>query len=145
MVRSQAQIRPLGELTSARSRGKQTYSEAFKADAVAKARAAQSVAQVARALGISRNTLSTWMKDEAPAPKTLLEAVKSGDEMASLVALRDLYAEQISNGLSGRDLPPTARLLRETMREIAELEQRLKEEADDAASAPDEDLDPDDL
>ncbi|PRB02774.1 hypothetical protein CQ047_17880 [Microbacterium sp. MYb72] len=145
MARSTAQIRPLGESTSARSRGKQSYSEAFKADAVAKAKAAQSVAQVAKTLGISRNTLSTWMKDDAPAPKSLLEAVQSGDEMASLIALRDLYAKQISDGLSGRDLPPTARLLRETMREIAELEQRQREEAADAESAPDEDLDPDDL
>lgn len=145
MARSQAQIRALGDSTSAGSRGKQTYSDAFKADAVAKARAAQSVAQVAQTLGIARNTLTTWMRAAAPAPKTLIEAARSGDRKAFLQALRDELATKISAGMAPRDLPPNVRLLNETMRELDEIEARESEEAADAASAPDEDLDPDDL
>lgn len=145
MARSQAQIRPLGEPTSARSRGKQTYSDAFKADAVAKARAAQSVAQVAQALGIARNTLAAWMRAAAPPPMTLIEAAKSGNRRAYLEALRDELAEKIAGGMAARDLPPNVRLLNDTMLQLEEIEARESEEAADAASAPDEELDPDDL
>jgi transposase-like protein len=145
MARSQAQIRALGESVSARSRGKPTYSEAFKRDAVEKARAAQSLAQVARELGVARNTLSGWMKEAAPPPLTLIEAVKSGNRKAYLEAMRDELAAKIAGGMAARDLPPNVRLLNETMRELDELAAREAEEAADAASAPDEDLDPDDL
>lgn len=145
MARSQAQIRPLGESTSARSRGKQTYSDTFKADAVAKARAAQSVAQVAQALGIARNTLASWMKDAAPPPMTLIEAARSGNRKAYLEALRDEVAAKIAGGIAARDLPPNARILNETMRELDEIAARESEEAADAANAPDEDWDEDEI
>ena len=144
MARSQAQIRPLGESTSARSRGKQTYSDAFKADAVAKARAAQSVAQVAQVLGIARNTLTSWMRSAAPPPMSLIEAAKSGNRKAYLEALRDELAEKIAGGMAPRDLPPNVRLLNDTMQQLEDLSAREREDAD-AESVPDEDLDPDEL
>lgn len=144
MARSQAQIRPLGESASARSQGMQTYSDAFKADAVAKARSAQSVAQVARALGIARNTLMSWMRSAAPPPMSLIEAAKSGNRKAYLEALRDELAEKIAAGMAPRDLPPNVRLLNETMQQLEDLAAREREDAD-AESVPDEELDPDDL
>lgn len=140
-----AQIRTIGEATPPKSRGKQSYSDAFKAEAVAKARAARSVAQVAQALGIARNTLSGWMKDAAPPPMSLIEAVQSGDRKAYLTAMRDELAAKIAGGMAARDLPPNVRLLNETMRELDDIAAREREEAADAASAPDEELDPDDL
>lgn len=140
-----ARIRRIGEAAPPKSRGKQSYSDAFKRDAVDKARAAQSVAQVARELGIARNTLSGWMKDAAPPPMTLVEAVKSGDRKAYLAAMRDELAAKISDGMSPRDLPPNTRLLNEIMRELEEIKARESEDAADAVNAPDEELDPDDL
>ena len=145
MARSQAQVRLVGEGKSARPRGKQTYSDAFKADAIEKARAAQSVAQVARALGIARNTLAGWMKDAAPPPMSLIDAVKSGDRGLYLLALRDELATKIAAGMAPRDMPPNVRLLNETMRELEDIEARKSEEAADAANAPDEEWDDDDI
>lgn len=145
MARSQAQVRIVGEGKPAQSRGKQSYSDAFKADAVAKARAAQSVSQVAQALGIARNTLASWMKAAAPPPMSLIDAVKSGDRKAYLEALRDELAEKIAGGMAARDLPPNVRLLNDTMQQLEDLAAREAEEAADAASAPDEELDPDDI
>ncbi len=133
----------------AESRGRRSYSDAFKADAVARVQAAQSVAQVSRDLGVSRNTLSAWVRDAAagvaPAPVGLLEAVRSGDRKAYLEAVRDQLAETIEGGLAARDLPPNVRLLNETMRELEEMQTREREEAADAASAPDEEWDEDDI
>lgn len=134
---------------AAESRGRRAYSDAFKADAVARVQAAQSVAQVSRDLGVSRNTLTGWVRDaEAAAVPTasgLLEAVRSGDRRAYLEAVRDQLAEAIDGGLAARDLPPNVRLLNETMRELEEMQTREREEAADAANAPDEDWDEDDI
>ncbi|WP_336502148.1 hypothetical protein [Microbacterium paraoxydans] len=55
------------------------------------------------------------------------------------------FAQKIAEGRAPRDLPPNVRLLDATMRELDEIEARESEEAADGASAPDEDLDPDDL
>lgn len=142
---SQAQLRAVGTPKSAESRGRRVYSDAFKRDAVEKARAAKSISQVATALGVSRPTLRKWMDAAAPPPMKLIDAVRSGDRKAVLKALRDELAEKISAGMAPRDLPPNVRLLNETMRELEEIAVRESEEAADAASAPDEDLDPDDL
>ena len=143
MARSQAQVRVVGDASPARSRGRAVYSEAFKRDAVEKARAAKSVSQVARALGVSRPTLSKWMSEAEPPPLSLLEAVQSGDRKAYLIAMRDELAAKIAGGMAPRDLPPNVRLLNETMRELEEITTRESEEAADAASAPDEEWDED--
>ena len=134
---------------AAESRGRRVYSDAFKADAVARVQAAQSIAQVSRDLGVSRNTLTGWVRDAeasaAPASDGLLAAVRSGNRKAYLEAMRDQLAQTIENGLAPRDLPPNARLLNETMRELEELQTREREEAADAANAPDEAWDEDDI
>ena len=145
MAESQAQLRAVGSKNPAGSRGKRVYSDAFKRDAVEKVRAANSISRVAIALGVSRPTLTKWMHDAAPPPMTLVEAVRSGDRRAYLVALRDDLAASIAAGMSARDKPPNIRLLNETIRELEELDARRREEDTDAASVPDDDLDPDDL
>ena len=76
---------------------------------------------------------------------SLIEAVQSGDRRAYLVAMRDELAKKIADGMAPRDLPPNVRLLNETMAQLAELAAREAEEAADAASAPDEELDYDDI
>jgi len=85
------------------------------------------------------------MDAAAPPPMSLIEAAKSGNRRAYLEALRDELAEKIAGGMAARDLPPNVRLLNDTMQQLEELTIREKEDAADAASAPDEDLDPDDL
>lgn len=142
---AQAQLHAVGAPKAAGSRGSRVYSEAFKRDAVEKARAAKSISQVAKALGVSRPTLSSWMKAAAPPPMTLIDAARSGNRKAYLEALRDELAEKIAAGMAPRDLPPNVRLLNDTMVQLEEIKARESEEAADAASAPDEDLDPDDL
>jgi transposase-like protein len=142
---STAQLRAVGAPQPAESRGRSSYSDAFRRDAVEKARAANSVSQVAKALGVSRPTLSKWMADAAPPPLSLIEAVQSGDRKAYLIAMRDQLAEKIAEGMAPRDLPPNVRLLNETMRELEEIETREAEESADAASAPDEDWDDEDI
>lgn len=133
---------------AARKRGRRSYSDAFKADAVARAMDAQSVAQVARDLGVARNTLSSWVRDadeSSSAPEGLVEAVRSGDRKSYLEAVRDQLAVTIAGGLAPRDLPPNVRLLNETMRELEEMQTREAEEAADAANAPDEEWDEDEI
>lgn len=142
MARGEASLRVVGAPASAKSRGRRTYDAAFKRDAVEKARAAKSVSQVAKALGVSRPTLTKWMGEAEPPPMTLLEAVQSGDRRAFLIASRDELAKAIADGMPARDRPPHMRLLNDTMRELEELDARRAEEAADAASAPDEDWDP---
>lgn len=145
MASSNAQLRAVGAPKSAGSRGNRTYTEAFKRDAVEKTRAAKSISQVATALGVSRPTLRKWMDAAAPPPMTLVEAARSGNRKAFLEALRDELAEKIAAGMAPRDLPPNVRLLNDTMQQLDEITARESEEAADAASEPDEDLDPDDL
>lgn len=145
MAASNASLRAVGAPKPAGSRGNRVYDEAFKRDAVEKARAAKSISQVATALGVSRPTLRKWMDAAAPPPMSLIEAAKSGNRRAYLEALRDELAEKIAGGMAARDLPPNVRLLNDTMQQLEELTIREKEDAADAASAPDEDLDPDDL
>lgn len=145
MAASNASLRAVGAPKSASSRGRRVYDEAFKRDAVEKARAAKSISQVATALGVSRPTLRKWMKDAAPPPMTLIEAVRSGSQKQYLIAWRDELARKISDGVAARDLASLGKQLNETIRELEELVARESEEAADAASAPDEDLDPDDL
>lgn len=145
MARSSTQLHAVGAPKSAGSRGRPAYTEAFKRDAVEKARAAKSISQVATALGVSRPTLRKWMDAAAPPPMSLVDAVRSGDRKAYLIAWRDELAAKIAGGVAARDMAPLGKQLNDTMRELEDIATRESEEAADAASAPDEDLDPDDL
>jgi len=51
----------------------------------------------------------------------LLEAAKSGDKRATLIALRDKLAETIQNCDSGRDMASNSKRLMEVMAEIEAL------------------------
>ena len=48
----------------------------------------------------------------------LIEAAKSGDKRATLIALRDKLAETIQNCESGRDMASNSKRLMEVMAEI---------------------------
>lgn len=48
----------------------------------------------------------------------LIEAAKSGDKRATLIALRDKLAETIENCESGRDMASNSKRLMEVMAEI---------------------------
>lgn len=78
-----------------------------------------------------------WMTDAKPAPLGLLAAAASGDRKAYLIALRDQVAGTIEKGMAARDLPPNARLLNDTMRELEEIAAREADEAKEAADAAD--------
>lgn len=145
MASSNASLRAVGAPKSAGSRGRTAYTDAFKTDAVEKARAAKSISQVATALGVSRPTLRKWMDAAEPPPLSLVDAVRSGDRKAYLIAWRDELAAKIAGGVAARDMAPLGKQLNDTMRELEDIATRESEEAADAASAPDEDLDPDDL
>lgn len=51
----------------------------------------------------------------------LIEAAKSGDKRATLIALRDKLAETIQNCDSGRDMASNSKRLMEVMAEIEAL------------------------
>ena len=51
----------------------------------------------------------------------LVEAAKSGDKRATLIALRDKLAETIQNCESGRDMASNSKRLMEVMAEIEAL------------------------
>lgn len=51
----------------------------------------------------------------------LVEAAKSGDKRATLVALRDILAQTIQNCESGRDMASNTKRLMEVMAEIETL------------------------
>lgn len=51
----------------------------------------------------------------------LIEAAKSGDKRATLIALRDKLAETIANCDSGRDMASNSKRLMEVMAEIEAL------------------------
>ncbi|MFL1999506.1 transposase [Microbacterium sp. A1-JK] len=108
------------------------YGDAFRLAAVMRVRGGQPVAQVARDLGLARNTLKSWMgtvdSSASRSPQTgIAAAATSGSRLAVLVALRDEIASQIENGIAARDLPANARLLKETLLEIDEARTRESE------------------
>lgn len=145
MASSNAQLRAVGAPKAAGSRGRPVYTDAFKRDAVEKARAAKSISQVATALGVSRPTLRKWMDAAEPPPMSLVDAVRSGDRKTFLISWRDELAKKIADGVAARDMAPLGKQLNDTIRELEDIATRESEEAADAASAPDEDLDPADL
>ena len=52
---------------------------------------------------------------------SLVEAAKSGDKRATLIALRDKLAETIDNCESGRDMAANSKRLMEVMAELESL------------------------
>ncbi|QRY40827.1 transposase [Microbacterium hominis] len=108
--------------------GKPPYSESFKAGALALVDAGHPIAQVARDLGVARNTLRSWSESRLTASETstsraalIVTAASSGSRLAVLIALRDELAAKIAGGVSARDLTLNARLLDETMQKIDSL------------------------
>lgn len=59
----------------------------------------------------------------------LIEAAKSGDKRATLIALRDKLAETIQNCDSGRDMASNTKRLMEVMAEIEALPDETKKES----------------
>lgn len=59
----------------------------------------------------------------------LIEAAKSGDKKATLIALRDKLAETIQNCDSGRDMASNSKRLMEVMAEIEALPDEKKKES----------------
>ena len=51
----------------------------------------------------------------------LVEAAKSGDKRATLIALRDRLAETIQNCESGRDMAANSKRLMEVMNELEQM------------------------
>lgn len=56
----------------------------------------------------------------------LIDAAKSGDKRATLIALRDKLAETISNCESGRDMAANSKRLMEVMSELESLPDETK-------------------
>ena len=90
---------------------KSTYSEAYKREAVAKAKASGNVSQTARELGISNKSLHEWIK-QFREPLTLEEA--SDKELAARVrepekqlSVREAQIEVLKKaiGIVSRDEP----------------------------------------
>ncbi len=59
----------------------------------------------------------------------LIEAAKSGDKRATLMALRDKLAETIANCESGRDMAANSKRLMEVMAELESLPDPNKKES----------------
>lgn len=57
----------------------------------------------------------------------LIEAAKSGNKRATLIALRDKLAETIQNCDSGRDMASNSKRLMEVMAEIEALPDEIQE------------------
>lgn len=121
------------------------YTPEFRAEAVARVGAGEPVAGVARDVGVARNTLKSWIRhaDAEPAPRAesgVVDAAASGSLRDTLVALRTEVASRIDS-VANRDLPAYARLLVETMRDIAAID----EAEQTAEPVDDEPLNPEDI
>lgn len=143
-------LHALDDSDSGDNRARGPYSNRFKLDAVARVVAGQPVAQVARELSVARNTLKSWLKTRPDGPRDaasvdsgLIEAAASGSRRAVLVALRTEVAARIANGVTAQQLPATARLLDEIMKEVDAIDAHDDMEAN--MPVDDEKLDPADL
>lgn len=67
------------------------------------------------------NTHNHGIKEGGLDVTNLIEAAKSGDKRATLIALRDKLAETIENCDSGRDMASNSKRLMEVMAEIEAL------------------------
>ena len=124
------------------------YSADFRRDALRRVTGGQPISQVSKDLGVARNTLKSWMReehDDAVAPLTTVMATDlRGDRIQVLRGLRDTVAALIANGVSGRDMPANARLLMDITKELEALENVEKAEEEQAV-AQDEPFNPEDI
>lgn len=72
--------------------------------------------------------MSTTKKPTAP--QDLITAAKSGDRLATLIALRDLLAERLQHTESSRDISSMSRRLMQCISEIETLE-KLQRDAEE--------------
>ncbi len=86
--------------------GRSRFSESYKQEAVAKAKASGKVSQTARELGISNKTLHVWMKQDAPSSSLDLSEA-SPHELAARVrqleqqlSVRDKQVEVLKKAIS---------------------------------------------
>lgn len=97
----------------------------------------------------ARKNLRAVKADEKPKPVrkvSVSEAAASGDHRALLVAMRDRIAQTVSHPeCPPRDLASLTRRLQDIAKELEALDLRAKQEADEDATAPDEDWDPEDI
>lgn len=69
----------------------------------------------------------------------LIDAAKSGDRLATLIALRDRLADEIENTTSGRDLAALSKQLTDVLTQIAEMPEPNKvSKADEIAQKREE-------
>lgn len=135
---------------------KRAYSAEYRRAAVARVSAGEPIAAVVRDLGVARNTLKAWVRDETPSEvvsggsalvnggSAVVAAAASGSRRDVLVALRDETATKIAGGLSSRDFPAHARLLDETVQAIAAIDAAARAE-EETAVADDEPFNPEDI
>lgn len=64
----------------------------------------------------------------------LVDAAKSGDKRATLVAMRDILAKTIQECDSGRDMASNTKRLMEVINEIEAIDREAEEEKKKAAS-----------
>lgn len=82
--------------------------------------------------------------EKAPAPRVLTVdvAASDGSELELLMAMRDRVATAVADpNCPPRDLAALTRRLREISKDIDAVQTRAREEAADAADAPDEEWD----
>ena len=72
-------------------------------------------------MAIFGNMCNHGIKEGGLDVTNLIEAAKSGDKRATLIALRDKLAETIENCDSGRDMASNSKRLMEVMEEIEAL------------------------
>ena len=77
---------------------------------------------------ISGNTHNHGIKRGGLDVTDLIEAAKSGNKRATLIALRDKLAETIQNCESGRDMASNSKRLMEVMAEIEALPDESRKE-----------------
>lgn len=92
---------------------------------------------------MSAKKLRAVSPDEKPVSKMdVAQAAESGDHRALLVAMRDRIAQSVRNpDCPPRDLASLTRRLQDIAKEIEAIDLRAKQEADEDATAEDEEWD----
>lgn len=130
---------------SADRSARQAYLPEFKIAAVYRVKTGEPVAAVARDIGVARNTLKAWVRsaaDDQPAdqdrpPSGIVEAAANGSRRDVLVALRTEIAGRIGD-VAARDLPAHARLLNDIVKELEDIDEKARADAEDDSNLPDE-------
>lgn len=89
---------------------------------------------------VARKGLRVVADDEKPVvPRTIEDAAKAGDEMSELRLTRVAIARKLDDpNCQARDMASLSKRLMELAREIAAVEARMAEEAEDAETVGDE-------